>query len=118
MKPQPYLTENGEAIFNFIVTNHLKNIGVMDADSFMLSALSNAFDLHERAGYVMNNSEGGFCQTTKNNYSQVRAEFTVWQKTLEMINKLSPAFGIGPASREKIKAFAETKEEPDELDKI
>lgn len=111
MKPQQYLTPEGKEIFNFILKHHLKDIQVMEADTYMLSALANAYDLHERAGYIMNNTDSGFCQQTKNNYSQVRAEFTVWQKTLEMINKLSPNFGLGPASREKIKAFAEKKQE-------
>jgi P27 family predicted phage terminase small subunit len=120
MKPQGYLTENGKAIFDFIIESHLKSNGIMEVDTYNLTALANAFDLHERASYIMNNTEGGFCQTTKNNYSQVRAEFTVWQKTLDMIHKLSPSFGITPSSREKIKAFAEEKKEnePDALSKI
>jgi len=118
MKPLHYLTDNGNRIFKQILNAIPRGIS-KDIDTYELSMLANAFDLHERASVVMNHEEGGFVQTTKNNYSQIKAEFTVWQKTGDFINKHSSNFGLNPASREKIKIFAkkEVKKET-EFDKL
>jgi hypothetical protein len=59
MKPQGYLTENGKAIFDFIIESHLKSNGIMEVDTYNLTALANAFDLHERASYIMNHPKEG-----------------------------------------------------------
>lgn len=110
MTPQPYLSENGIKIFDEIL-NFVKTKGIEEQiDSFQLSMLANAFDLHERASVVMNNSEGGFTQITKNEYSQIRAEFIVWQKTGDYINKNADKFGLNPPAREKIKGIASNKQ--------
>ena len=105
MKPQTYLTEAGKAIFDNLVAHLKEETDLKEIDSYKLSALANALDLHQRAGDDLNTMDAtrpnGYAQTTKSNYSQVTASFTVWTKTLDQIVKLSPQFGIDPANREK-----------------
>lgn len=110
MEAASYLTKDGKDIF-LKLEEHLKDAGVYEVDTFKLSALANAFDMHSRAASILNKSDNAFVQETKTGYSQVKAEFTVWQKSLDVINKFSPAFGIDIASREKILAFSQKKEE-------
>ena len=108
MKGQKYLTKEGQKIFNEIA-KHLESAGVLEIDSFKLSALANAFDLHAKC--CMDLNKNGYSQETSTGYSQVRAEVTLWQKSMDAILKLSPVFGIDPASREKIMAFSTSKTE-------
>lgn len=108
MKPQSYLTKEGVKIFGELV-DHCEKIKLHDADSFELSMLANAFDLHCRASLIMNKQGGGYAQKLKSEYSQITADFTVWKQTGEYINKNAGKFGLDPASREKLKSFTEEK---------
>ena len=80
--------------------------------------LANAFDLHERVAIGMNENEKAYCSVSKNGYSQISAEFTVWQKTGDFINKHSGNFGLNPAAREKIKIFAKKEVKEKLIDKL
>lgn len=116
MKPQPYLQERGKEIFNEIL-KHVKDKKLDEnIDSYELSMLANAFDMHEQACEKM--KEDGATQITANGYSQIRAEFTMWQKTADYITKHSDKFGLNPAAREKIKAFAKKEEKQDPIQSI
>ena len=108
MKPQGYLTKEGKVIFKQLA-EHIETAGINEIDSFKLSALANAFDLHAKCCIDLN--KNGYSQETSTGYSQVRAEVTLWQKSMDAILKLSPVFGIDPASREKIMAFSAKKTE-------
>ena len=108
MKPQAYLTDRGVEIFEEILKYIQEKKLDENIDSFELSMLANAFDMHEQACEKM--KDEGFTQITANGYSQIRAEFTAWQKTGDYITKHSDKFGLNPAAREKVKAFAKKDE--------
>ena len=105
MKPQPYLTENGKKIFNQLV-EHCRNL--MEVDSFELSMLANEYDKY--ATHVKLAKENGYFNKFNNKTVQVNAYHTICKDSYQTILKHSSKFGLTPADREKIKAFAEQKE--------
>lgn len=108
IQPQDYLTKRGKEIFNDILSCIDEKV-LQSTDSFGLSVLANNFDLHHEMAEYLN--QNGVSQTTKTNYSQVRAEFTVYQKTADYISKNSSQFGLTPDSRQKLKELWAKKEE-------
>jgi len=110
MKPLNYLRPEGKAIFKEILKAIPKEV-LKEIDTYELSMLSNAFDLHQRAALAMNTGEHGFMHKGKTGYTQVAAEFTAWQKTGDFINKHSHNFGLNPKSRENIKEKIFNKKE-------
>lgn len=116
MKPEPYLSQRGKEIFQRIFSAIQELELSKDVDALDMSVLANAYDLHASAAEHMN--KNGYSQETKNNYSQIKADFTVWKQTADYIKNNSGKFGLNPEAREKIKAFALKKEEQDEMDSI
>jgi P27 family predicted phage terminase small subunit len=107
IEPQSYLTERGVQIFNSILSCIDERV-LQSTDSFGLSVLANNYDLHHTMAEFLN--ENGVAQVTSTKYSQVRAEYTVFQKTAEYISKNSGAFGLTPEAREKLKEVWAKKE--------
>jgi phage terminase small subunit len=115
VKPQEYLSKRGIKIFNEILSCINATI-LQSTDSFVLSVLANNFDLHhEMAAYL---NENGVSQQTKTGYSQVRAEYTVYQKTGEYIAKHSGLFGLTPLDQRKIKDMVKEPELENPLTKL
>jgi P27 family predicted phage terminase small subunit len=115
---QDYLTKRGKKIYKEI-EKHVKDRGLSEAiDSFELSMLANAFDMHHEAAKELN--EKGYTQKAPNsNYTQVKGEFTVMQRSWDYINKNGGKFGLNPEAREKIKAFTKKEDKPkSKLDKL
>lgn len=108
LEPQSYLTDRGKEIFNDILSCIDERV-LQSTDSFGLSVLANNFDLHHEMADFLNKE--GVSQVTKTNYSQVRAEFTVYQKTADYISKNAGQFGLNPDSRQKLKELWSKKEE-------
>ena len=111
LEPQSYLTERGKEIFNDILECIDSKI-LQSTDSFGLSVLANNFDLHHEMADFLN--KNGVAQITSTKYSQVRAEYTVFQKTADYISKNSGQFGLTPDSREKLKELWAKKEKKKE----
>lgn len=107
MKPQSYLTDRGQQIFYEIVACIDEKV-LQDTDSFGLSVLANNYDLHHTMAEYINDK--GVTQVTKTDYSQVKAEYTVYQKTAEYISKNADSFGLNPAARERLKEVWSKKE--------
>ena len=111
MKAQTYLTPRGNEIFHEIVKCISDPKILQDTDSFQLSALANAFDIHNRVAGIMNETNTGYAQLSeKTGYSQVSPEFTVWKSSLDYINKNASKFGLDPEAREKLQTLWAKKE--------
>lgn len=114
--PQEYLTERGKLIFNQIIECIDERV-LQSTDSFGLSVLAQNFDMHHEMAQFLN--ENGVAQVTSTNYSQVRAEFTVFQKTADYISKNSGKYGLSPEDREKLKeVWAKKEKKQSALDKL
>jgi len=79
MKPLNYLRPQGKEIFKQILNAIPRDVS-KDIDTYELSMLANAFDLHERVSAGMNKDITAYCTITKSGYSQISAEFSVWHK--------------------------------------
>lgn len=122
MKSQGGLTENGERIFKELV-KHIKNAGLMEVDSYGLTQLAHELDLAERCRNNINfpddDKQSDGVQKTSNGYTQVTGYVTVMDKCNTRIEKLGAKYGITPADRDKIKAFAKEGESKSKaLDKL
>ena len=115
MKAQTYLTPRGKEIFNEIVDCISDPKILQSTDSFQLSALANAFDIHNRVAEIMNATNTGYSQLSeKTGYSQVSPEFTVWKSSLDYINKNASKFGLDPEAREKLQNLWSKKEKKED----
>jgi len=104
MKSQPGLTENGERIFKELVT-HTTGAGMENIDSYRLTELAFAMDLHQKLREKMVNatseSEKLGIQMTQNKYETKNATVQVLESTGKTIDSLSAKFGITPGDRGK-----------------
>jgi len=114
MKPQPYLTKEGKAIFKEL-TKHLTGAGILDIDTYRLSDLAQAMDMVARCTKEINNptdkKQRDGVQQTPNGYTQVTGYVTVVDKYHKIADQLGAKYGLTPADREKIKAFADKEDE-------
>jgi len=114
--PQEYLTKRGKLIFNQIIECIDERV-LQSTDSFGLSVLAQNFDMHHDMADFLN--KNGVAQRTSTNYSQVRAEFTVFQKTADYISKNSGKYGLSPEDREKLKeVWAKKEKKQSALDQL
>lgn len=113
MKPQPYLDKLAQSYFKAIA-DILESRGMADnAFSIELSMLANEYSKYENAVKEMNVK--GYYTKSKTGWEQISPCMTVQNNAIQMINKLSPKFGLTPADFEKIKDAAKKEEEGDEL---
>lgn len=116
MKPLDYLSEEGKEIFNDILSLIPKD-KVQETDSYELSMLSNYFDLYAQAAQAIKDSDTGYKQTTKNDYSQITADVTMMDKASTYIIKNAGKFGLNPEAREKLKeVWAKKQQKKSSLD--
>lgn len=107
MKPQDYLTDRGKEIFQEIVAAIPNQDILLKTDSLELSMLAQAFDVYARGAKELN--DGDSIKTTKAQLS------TIIKQSSDFITKNSDKFGLNPAAREKIQAFAMKKEEKESI---
>lgn len=121
MKPQPGLTKNGKIIFNQLL-KFIEKYDLEDVDSYGLTELAQQLDLAERCRHNINNptnkDQKDGVQTTSNGYTQVTGYVTVMDKCNTRIEKLGAKYGLTPADRDKIKAFAKEEKEEDPVANI
>ena len=99
MDPQPYLSKEGKRIFEEIAEFLTAQGMAHEIDSFELSMLANAFDMHAKASKEI--AKHGATRETPNKYTQVSPEYTVWKQTGDYITKHSEKFLISPGARGK-----------------
>jgi P27 family predicted phage terminase small subunit len=115
VQPEPYLTENGKAIFNRLL-DFLDNTKMESVDGFELSVLAQHFDTFQVASQKVNDE--GYSRVTGNNgYEQVTPHFTAMKDSANYIMKHAEKFGLNPSAREKMKIF-DAKKESNPLDEI
>ena len=114
MKPQPYLTTTGKKIFKELIS-HVEKAKIEEVDTYRLSDLAQALDMIARCTQEINKptdkKQKNGVQVTANGYTQVTGYVTVLDKYNKIAETLGAKYGLTPADREKIKAFAEKKEE-------
>jgi len=115
MKPHKDLPKEAKMIFEQIV-KHLKGKS-MPIDYLELSMLSMAY--HQYFEAIRNGANEGFLNMYKNGSGttiQINGYQTQLHQAYSNILKHSSKFGMNPADREKIKAFAETKSEMPDIE--
>ena len=108
MKPLFKLNTTGNKIFDELV-EHLQGHGIEEIDYLKLTALAHQFQIYSLAAKEL---ENGF----KNKHDQISPAVSTLDKALNAILKLSTGFGIDPATREKISAFAHKEIEAPKFD--
>lgn len=104
-----YLTKNGKSIYNEILAFLDKN-KIQDVDRFLLASLANAIDQYETTSKKINDTQ---MEEVNKSFSQSNY-YLINKSSFDTIFKIAPKFGLSPADREKIKAFAEKEEETDD----
>lgn len=103
MNKQSYLSENGERIFDLIIS-HCEKLGISDSiDTFELSMLANEFDKYSMAAKLAaGKGISGYVNEFGNGTVQVNAYHTIMKDCYGVILKHSSKFGLNPADRKKI----------------
>ncbi len=107
LEPQSYLTKRGVEIFHTILECIDKKI-LQSTDSFFISFIANNWDLNHIMAEFLNTN--GVSQVTSTNYSQVRAEYTVYKNTGEVLAKNLDKIGMTPDARAKFESLWAKKE--------
>lgn len=98
-----HLNQNGKVIYEQLEAHCREKLGMQEVDIFVLSALANSLALYiEVAESVNNEGYSNTYVTSKGTWVQIRPEYTVMNRELDNIRKLSERFGLTPADREKI----------------
>lgn len=107
MKPRPYLTKEGEAIFSEIV-KWLESRGQVEAvDEAFVSQTANACYLAEKYAHIVN--EEGAVQEFATGAQNVSGAYSIMHKERAAYASMCKALGVTPEAREKIAAFASKK---------
>lgn len=104
---QPYLTTNGQKIYQVILKHIDRNKWSMDIDDYELSMLANCFDTYERCALAIQTL--GMTQEAKGGIKMARPEVAIMDKCYAAILKHSSKFGLNPGDRKRIFNIIETK---------
>ena len=104
MKPYIKLTGVSKKVFDELA-KHLDDHGVLTIDRLKLTVLAQSFGLYADA--VKRLDEDGYV----NIHNQIHPCVTAMEKAINAIIKISPSFGIDPASRERILSFNSKKDD-------
>lgn len=98
-----HLNAKGKEVLEVLERHCRENLKMKEVDVFTLGALANSIALYIETCEAVN--DFGYSNTyitSKGQWVQIRPEYTVMNKELDNIRKLSERFGLTPGDREKI----------------
>lgn len=96
-----FLTDEGKAIFDFIVEHLKQNDIYKTADVFEIAVLANSFDMYRRSAKIVN-EKGATQKPERGGWDQVSPHYTVLKNEYQLISKHAQKFMLNPEARQRV----------------